>query len=135
MVPAAGFRLDEVEVKRLNREWRRATEVRLGLDREDAVTASVSTRWGPAEVLLEPGLMPLVARVDAFEQGVRARRAASVNGRESEGNVVEVDAPELPRGQVRANNVRVRVRAETRIAEPLAPLLAPAIPQEPQSPE
>lgn len=60
---------------------------------------------------------------------------ASVNGRESEGNVVEVDAPELPRGQVRANNVRVRVRAETRIAEPLAPLLAPAIPQEPQSPE
>ena len=60
---------------------------------------------------------------------------ASVNGRESEGNVVEVDSPELPRGQVRANNVRVRVRAETRIADPLAPLLAPAIPQEPQSPE
>jgi hypothetical protein len=60
---------------------------------------------------------------------------ASVNGRESEGNVVEVDSPDLPQGQVRANNVRVRVRAETRIADPLAPLLTPAIPQEPQSPE
>lgn len=60
---------------------------------------------------------------------------ASVNGRESEGNVVQVDSPDLPRGQVRANNVRVRVRAETRIADPLAPLVAPEIPQEPQSPE
>ncbi len=60
---------------------------------------------------------------------------ASVNGRESEGNVVEVDAPDIPQGQVRANNVRVRVRAETRIADPLAPLLDPTIPQEPQSPE
>lgn len=60
---------------------------------------------------------------------------ASVNGRESEGNVVEVAAPDLPRGQVRANNVRVRVRAETRIADPLAPALVPTIPQEPQSPE
>lgn len=59
---------------------------------------------------------------------------ASVNGREGEG-VVEVDAPELPQGRARANNVRVRVRAETRIADPLAPLLTPAIPQEPQSPE
>jgi len=60
---------------------------------------------------------------------------ASVNGRESEGNVVEVDAPELPQGRARANNVRVRVRAETRIADALAPLVNPEIPQEPQSPE
>ena len=60
---------------------------------------------------------------------------ASVNGREGEGNVVEVNAPDLPQGRARANNVRVRVRAETRIADPLAPLLIPAIPQEPLSPE
>ena len=60
---------------------------------------------------------------------------ASVNGRESEGNVVDVDAPDIPQGRRQANNVRVRVRAETRIADPLAPLLNPAIPQEPQSPE
>ena len=60
---------------------------------------------------------------------------ASLNGRESEGNVVEVDAPDLPQGQAGANNVRVRVRAETRITDPLAPLLTPTIPQEPQSPE
>ncbi|HEY0326602.1 MAG TPA: hypothetical protein VGC46_11610 [Allosphingosinicella sp.] len=59
----------------------------------------------------------------------------SVNGREGEGNLVEVDAPDLPQGQVRANNVRVRVRAETRITDPLAPLVNPQIPQEPQSPE
>ncbi|MDB5668897.1 MAG: hypothetical protein JWL74_1847 [Alphaproteobacteria bacterium] len=60
---------------------------------------------------------------------------ASVNGRESEGNVVEVDSPDLPQGRARASNVRVRVRAETRIADPLAPLLNLPIPQEPQSPE
>lgn len=60
---------------------------------------------------------------------------ASVNGRDGEGNVVEVDAPDLPQGRRQANNVRVRVRAETRIADPLAPFVTPAIPQEPQSPE
>ena len=60
---------------------------------------------------------------------------ASVNGRESEGNLVEVNAPDIPQGRRQATNVRVRVRAETRIADPLAPLLNPAIPQEPQSPE
>ncbi len=61
--------------------------------------------------------------------------SAAVNGREGEGNVVEVDAPDLPQGRMQANNVRVRVRAETRIADPLAPTANPAIPQEPQSPE
>jgi hypothetical protein len=60
---------------------------------------------------------------------------ASVNRRESEGNVVEVDAPDLPQGRARANNVRVTVRAETRIADPLAQAATPEIPQEPQSPE
>ena len=60
---------------------------------------------------------------------------AAVNGRESEGNVVEVDAPDVPQGRRQANNVRVRVRAETRIADPLAPVLDEAIPQEPQLPE
>jgi len=60
---------------------------------------------------------------------------ASVNGREGEGNVVEVDAPDLPQGRARANNVRVTVRAETHIADPLAQAANPEIPQEPQSPE
>ena len=59
----------------------------------------------------------------------------SVNGREGEGNVVEVDAPDLPQGRARANNVRVTVRAETHIADPLGQAANPEIPQEPQSPE
>ena len=60
----------------------------------------------------------------------------SVNGQEADGgNVVQVEAPGLPHGRAQANNVRVQVRAETRIADPLAPLVNPQIPQEPQSPE
>jgi hypothetical protein len=43
---------------------------------------------------------------------------ASVNGREGEGNVVDVDAPELPQGRATVNNVAVRVRAEARIPAP-----------------
>ena len=61
---------------------------------------------------------------------------AAVNGQEADGgNVVEVDAPDLPQSRARTNNVRVTVRAETRIADPLARAADPEIPQEPQSPE
>jgi len=60
---------------------------------------------------------------------------AAVNGRDSQGNVVEVDSPDIPQGRRQATNVRVRVRAETRIADPLVPVVETAIPQEPQSPE
>jgi hypothetical protein len=42
----------------------------------------------------------------------------SLNGREGEENVVEVDAPELPQGRRELNNVAVRVRAEARIPAP-----------------
>jgi hypothetical protein len=42
----------------------------------------------------------------------------SVNGREGEGNVIEVDAPDLPEGRRELNNVEVRVRAEARIPAP-----------------
>ena len=103
-----------------------------------------------AALLLQAASPPPVAAPPDIQLGidVTARRVvienkgeldltarASVNGRESEGNVVEVDAPDIPEGRRQANNVRVTVRAETRIADPLAPLLQPAIPQEPQSPE
>jgi hypothetical protein len=54
----------------------------------------------------------------------------SVNGREGEGNVVDVQAPEVPQGRATLNNVEVRVRAEARIADPLAAVL-----QSPQQPE
>ena len=56
----------------------------------------------------------------------------SVNGREADGgNLVEVEAPDLPQGRRQLDNVQVRVRAEARIADPLAAALNPPIPQEP----
>jgi hypothetical protein len=55
----------------------------------------------------------------------------SVNGREGENNMVEVDAPELPPGRRELSNVDVRVRAEARIEDPLS---APQSP-EPASPQ
>jgi hypothetical protein len=55
----------------------------------------------------------------------------SVNGREGENNVVDVEAPELPQGRRELNNVEVRVRAEARIPDPASPVSAeePAEPQ------
>lgn len=41
----------------------------------------------------------------------------SLNGREGENNIVEVDAPDLPQGRRELNNVRVRVRTEARIPD------------------
>jgi hypothetical protein len=55
----------------------------------------------------------------------------SVNGREGENNVVDVQAPELPQGRRELNNVEVRVRAEARIPDPAAP----AQPEEPAEPQ
>lgn len=59
----------------------------------------------------------------------------SVNGREGEGNVVEVQAPDVPEGRTRLDNVRVRVRAEARIADPLAAALNASAAQEPLPPQ
>ena len=56
----------------------------------------------------------------------------SANGAEGEGNVVDVEAPELPQGRRELNNVEVHVRAEARIPDPLAgaaPEQEPAAPQ------
>lgn len=58
----------------------------------------------------------------------------SVNGREGENNAVEVQAPEAPEGRTRLDNVRVRVRAEARIADPLAAALNASAAQEPPPP-
>jgi hypothetical protein len=55
----------------------------------------------------------------------------SLNGRAGEGNVVEVDAPEVPEGRRELNNVTVRVRAEARIPH----LQPPAPGQEPPPPQ
>jgi len=52
----------------------------------------------------------------------------SLNGREGEGNLLEVDAPDLPQGSSELRNVEVRVRAEARIP----PLAEPPVAQEPQ---
>jgi hypothetical protein len=56
----------------------------------------------------------------------------SVNGVEGEGNIVDIDAPELPQGRRELNNVEVRVRAEARIPDPSAQA-APE--QEPPAPQ
>ena len=56
----------------------------------------------------------------------------SANGAEGEGNIVDVQAPELPQGRRELNNVEVHVRAEARIPDPLAgaaPEQEPAAPQ------
>ena len=42
----------------------------------------------------------------------------AANGRQGENNVVEVNAPDLPQGRTRLDNVRVEVRAEARIPDP-----------------
>lgn len=42
----------------------------------------------------------------------------SVNGREGQGNLIDVRAPELPPGQTRLENVDVHVRGEARIPAP-----------------
>jgi len=55
----------------------------------------------------------------------------SLNGREGEGNVIEVDAPDVPEGRRVLNNVEVRVRAEARIPDLLE---APGT-QEPPPPQ
>ena len=60
----------------------------------------------------------------------------SANGREGEGNVIDVEAPEVPQGRTTLNNVEVRVRAEARIPDPLANSSEPALQdQEPQPPQ
>ena len=60
----------------------------------------------------------------------------AVNGVEGEGNVVDVEAPELPQGRRELNNVEVHVRAEARIPDPLAdPVSEPVPEQEPAAPQ
>lgn len=59
----------------------------------------------------------------------------SVNGREGEGNVVEVQAPEVPQGRTTLDNVEVRVRAEARVPDLLATSSASQPEQEPQPPQ
>lgn len=51
---------------------------------------------------------------------VELRLHTAVNGREGEGNRVEVQGPQVPQGRTTLNNVEVRVRAEARIPDPLA---------------
>ena len=82
----------------------------------------------PAPVLAQPlSIQPdIQLDVRATARGVvvdnRGRAdltvRTSLNGREGEGNVVDVDAPELPQGRRELNNVQVRVRAEARIPAP-----------------
>jgi hypothetical protein len=82
---------------------------------------------------IEPAATPLVAAPDiqldvratarrvVVENGGKASLTVttSVNGREGDSNLVEVEAPELPPGRRELNNAEVRVRAEARISEPL----------------
>jgi hypothetical protein len=92
----------------------------------------------PAPAATAPPEIQLDARVTARRVVVESRGQTSltvrtaVNGREGEGNVVEVEAPELPQGRRELSNVEVRVRAEARIPDPLA---EPAREQEPAEPQ
>jgi hypothetical protein len=56
----------------------------------------------------------------------------SVNGRAGEGNVVDVQAPQLPPGRRELNNVEVRVRAEAHIPDPLSQAAPEQEPAEPR---
>ena len=61
------------------------------------------------------------------------RVRASVNGQDSDaGNVVNVEAPTLPQGQRELRNVRVHVRAETRLAPPANSAASQETPADPQ---
>jgi len=55
----------------------------------------------------------------------------AVNEREGTGNVVDVQAPDVPEGRRRLDNVRVNVRAEARIPDPhnASPAQEPSTPQ------
>jgi hypothetical protein len=92
----------------------------------------------PAPVSVAPPEIQLDFRATARRVVVdnRGRTSLTVrtsaNGAEGEGNVVNVEAPELPRGRRELNNVEVRVRAEARVPHPLAeraPEQEPAAPQ------
>jgi hypothetical protein len=56
----------------------------------------------------------------------------SANGAQGEGDIVDIQAPELPQGRRELNNVEVRVRAEARIPDPGA---QPPEEQEPPAPQ
>jgi hypothetical protein len=56
----------------------------------------------------------------------------SANGAQGEGNIVDIQAPELPQGRRELDNVEVRVRAEARIADPRAERAAEQEPPAPQ---
>jgi hypothetical protein len=100
-----------------------------------AVQAAVAQPPATQQPDLQLGIDVTARRVVVDNRGdLDLTARAAVNGRQSDGNVVEVDAPEVPQGRRELNNVRVRVRAETRIADPLADALDRSIPQEPQSP-
>jgi hypothetical protein len=92
----------------------------------------------PAPPAAAPPEIQLDFRATARRVVVESRGRTSltvrtaVNGREGEGNVVEVEAPELPPGRRELNNVEVRVHAEARIPDPLA---EPAPEQEPAEPQ
>jgi hypothetical protein len=92
----------------------------------------------PAPPAAAPPEIQLDFRATARRVVVESRGRTSltvrtaVNGREGEGNVVEVEAPELPPGRRELNNVEVRVRAEARIPDPRA---QPPEEQEPPAPQ
>ena len=92
----------------------------------------------PAPVSLPPPEIQLDLRASARRVVVESRGRTSLelrtsaNGAEGEGNVVDVEAPELPQGRRELNNVEVRVRAQARVPDPLAPA-APK--QEPAAPQ
>ncbi len=95
------------------------------------------TQPAPAPAAAPPEIQ-LDARVTARRVVVESRGRTSltvrtaVNGREGEGNIVHVQAPELPQGRRELNNVEVRVRAEARIPDPLAEPVREQEPAEPQ---
>jgi len=85
----------------------------------------------PATTLpdIQLDLRATARRVTIQNEGeVDLQLRASVNGREGEGNLLQVDAPDLPEGRRELRNVELRVRAEARIP----PLAEPPAAQEPQ---
>src|SRR4028118_1621823 len=91
----------------------------------------------PPPVSLPPPEIQLAFRASARRVVVDNRGETSLtlrtstNGVEGEGNIVEVQAPELPQGRRELNNVEVHVRAEARIPDPRA---GAAPEQEPPAP-
>ena len=89
--------------------------------------APAATPTTPPEIQLD--ISATARRVVVDSRGQTSLTVhASVNGTEGEGNLVQVEAPELPQGRRELRNVNVRVRAEARLPE------AENVPQ-PQEPQ